>query len=246
MVLSRSIETWPSVSERMSRIVASVTNPSVTRTFPSGVLKRFCSVNAMLSWSWLMIPLPSRVWPSGIWERGVAWTVAIACLARELREPARRRRGVELRGRAPSRLERAAIEVRGRPPLAQVVERDREVVGDVRVLGLQAVRLEVRRLRLGPAALRGVEVPEREVQGRALRLARQVRAEIRFERLGAREVGQGGEAREGGGILGIERQRPPVGRGGGGRVPAPRLHGGEAQVRVDVRRIRRDRRRVVA
>ncbi len=75
IVFSRSIDTWPSVSERMSRIVASVTNPSCTRTFPSGALKRFCSVSAMFSWSWLMIPLPSSVWPSGTWERGAAWTV---------------------------------------------------------------------------------------------------------------------------------------------------------------------------
>jgi hypothetical protein len=75
MVLSRSIETWPRVSDRMSRIVASVTKPRVTSTLPSGALKRFCSVKAMLSWSWLMIPLESRVWPSGTWERGASWTV---------------------------------------------------------------------------------------------------------------------------------------------------------------------------
>src|SRR5512140_80809 len=150
IVFSRSIETWPSVSERMSRIVASVTKPNVTSTFPSGVLNRFCSVNAMFSWSWLMMPLPSSVWPRGTWERGVAWTVAIGGLARELREPARRRRRVGLRGGTPARLERAAVEVRGGAPLPEVVEAHREVVGDVPVLRLQAVRLEVGRLRLRP------------------------------------------------------------------------------------------------
>src|SRR6185312_9314119 len=158
----------------MSRIVASVTKPSVTSTLPSGVLKRFCSVNAMFSWSWLMMPLPSSVWPRGICERGVAWTVAMGPSAAELFEPACGGRGVELRGRPAARGERSAVEVRGRPPLPEVVEAHREVVGDVRVLRLQAMRLEVGRLRVCPAALRRVDVPERELERGAVGMEREV------------------------------------------------------------------------
>src|SRR5690348_13952430 len=245
MVLSRSIETCPSVSERMSRIVASVTKPSVTSTLPSGVLKRFCSVSAMFSWSWLMIPLVRSVWPSGIWESGVAWTVAMA-LARELGEAARGGGGVELRAFVRAKLEGAPVVIRGGTPLSQVVQAHGEVVGDVGVLGLQALGLEERCLRLGPAALRGVEVAERELQRRAVRVLGDVRAQRVLERFGRRVVGERRESRERGGVAGIELQHAAI-RGRGARhVAQACLDRGEAELGVHVGRIGLDRGRVVA
>src|SRR5215470_14200398 len=156
MVLSRSIETWPSVSERMSRIVASVTKPSVTSTLPSGVLKRFCSVSAMFSWSWLMMPLVSSVWPSGICESGVTcWTVAmeppLALL--ELGEAARDLGGVELARPAAGQRERPAVVLGRGLAAAEVVEAHGEVVGRVGARGIDAEGLEERGLRLAPARL---------------------------------------------------------------------------------------------
>src|SRR5260221_5933788 len=226
MVFSRSIDTWPSVSERMSRIVASVTKPSVTSTLPSGLLKRFCSVSAMFSWSWLMMPLESSVCPSGTCDSGAACTVPT--LASKFCEPSRDRRGIELRRLAAGGLQRAVVEIRRKARLAEVVEGDGEVVRDVRARGLVAVRLEVFGLRILPARLRGVEVAQREAQRRALRVARDVGAQLRLEALGARVVGERGEPRERGGVARIHVERAPVvapGRPPGGPARRAGAHG---------------------
>src|ERR1700693_3727603 len=191
MVFSRSIDTWPSVSERMSRIVASVTNPRVTSTFPSGALKRFCSVNAMLSWSWLMIPLPSSVCPNGTWERGAACTVPT--LASNFGQAPRDRSGVERHRLPAGDLERSPVEVRGEARLPEVVQAHRDVHEDLGAARVEAMRFEELSLRFAPARLRGVEVAERKMQRRALRRARKVGAQLRLERFGTRVVGERGE-----------------------------------------------------
>src|SRR5258706_8977751 len=141
MVFSRSIDTWPRVSERMSRMVASVTKPSVTSTLPSGALRRFCSVSAMLSWSELMMPLCSRVWPSGTWESGVAWIVPMS-LRFQVREPALHRGRIELGRLAARSIEREPIVLGGKALLADAIEAHREVEEDVGVRRVEAVRLE--------------------------------------------------------------------------------------------------------
>src|SRR5258705_7873684 len=227
MVFSRSIDTWPSVSERMSRIVASVTKPSVTSTLPSGALKRFCSVNAMFSWSWLMIPLCSSVCPSGTWESGVAWIVPMS-LRLQRREAALHRGGIELRGLAARGVERAPVVLRGEARLAEAVEAHGEVEDDVGVGGVEAVRLEELDLRVVPARLRRVQVAEREVQLRALRVACDLGAQLRLETLGIPVVGERGEAGDGGGVARIDVERAPVVARGGGAVGRPRPRGGGA------------------
>src|SRR4051812_44397369 len=151
MVFSSSIDTCPSVSERMSRIVASVTKPSCTSTLPSGALNFFCSVRAMFSWSWLMMPLWSSVWPSGAWASGGVWMLPMASglLRRaQLGDAARHGGGVELRGLAPRHRDRLLVVAHGEARLAQVVEAHREVEEDVRIGGIEAMRLEVGGLRL--------------------------------------------------------------------------------------------------
>src|SRR6185312_15582245 len=224
MVLSRSIETWPSVSERMSRIVASVTKPSVTSTFPSGVLKRFCSVSAMFSWSWLMMPLVSSVWPSGICESGVTWTVAMGALARlEDGQAALGLAGVEL-ARSGARLrERPAVELGRGLAAAEMVEAHGEVEGDVGARGIEAEGLEELGLRLAPARL---------LRG-ARGMAREVAAQLAFHRLGTRGLGERGDARDRRGILRVEVQRAAIALRGHGGFPAARLGGREPEQRVD-------------
>src|SRR5258706_4139156 len=141
MVFSRSIDTWPSVSERMSRIVASVTKPSVTSTLPSGCLKRFCSVSAMFSWSWLMIPLVRSVWPSGTCERGAACTVPMS--AQDLRDATLHGRGIELPRLGARGVEGAAVEVRRKARLTEGIEAHSQIVRDIGVARIEAVRVGV-------------------------------------------------------------------------------------------------------
>src|SRR5260221_13260234 len=203
MVFSRSIDTWPRVSERMSRMVASVTKPSVTSTLPSGAFRRFCSDQ-------LMMPLCSRVCPSGTWASGVAWIVPMT-LRLQLREAALRRGRIELRGLAPGSVERAPVVLRGESRLAEVVEAHGEGEDDVGVGGVEAVRLEVLDLRVVPARLRRVQVAERRMQLRALRVARDLAAQLRLEAFGLRVVGERGEARDRGAVARIEVERAPVG-----------------------------------
>src|SRR5260221_644708 len=243
MVFSRSIETWPRVSERMSRIVASVTKPSVTSTLPSGAFRRFCSVSAMFSWSELMMPLCSRVCPSGTWASGVAWIVPMT-LRLQLREAALRRGRIELRGLAPGSVERAPVVLRGEPRLAEVVEAHGEVEDDVGVGGIEAVRLEVLDLRVVPARLRRVQVAERRMQLRALRVARDLAAQLRLEAFGLRVVGERGEARDRGAVARIEVERAPVVARGEHAVSGTRLDGGRAEERVEVGGIGGERRGV--
>src|SRR6202795_4530587 len=116
-----------------------------------------------------MIPLPSSVCPSGTCDSGADCTVPT--LASKLGDEA---------------------------PLAEVIQGYRDVEGDVGARRLQAVRLEERGLRVVPARLRGVEIAEREMQRGALRVARDVRAQLRLERLGLRVVGERGEPGDGG------------------------------------------------
>jgi len=44
------------VRAMMSRMTASVTNPSLTRSRPIGMFWVFCSVSAMRNWSWVIRP----------------------------------------------------------------------------------------------------------------------------------------------------------------------------------------------
>src|SRR5258706_14708452 len=196
MVLSRSIETWPSVSERVSRIVASVTKPSITSTLPSGALKRFCSVSAMLRWSWLTMPFVRRVWPNGICAIGGACTVPMSAPRFEVREPPRDAGRIEGRGLVARGFERAAVKARGDARLAHVVEAHGEVVEDVRVARLESMRLEVRDLRLAPARVRGVEIAEHEIERGAFGMQGEVAQQLRLEGVGPRKGHERPKSRE--------------------------------------------------
>ena len=93
-------------------------------------------------------------------------------------------------------LEGLAIKARGGPALAQVVEGDGQVVGDVGVPGCQAVGLEVGLLRFGPALLGGQGVTEGEVRADGVGLAGEAVLQAAFGlhrvvALGAGEAGQG-------------------------------------------------------
>src|SRR5271154_290060 len=232
MVFSRSMDTWPSVSERMSRIVASVTKPSVTSTLPSGALKRFCSVSAMFSWSWLMIPLWSSVCPRGTCESGADWTVPMSAL--QLRKAARDGLRIELRGLVACGIEGARVVLGGELRLLQVIQAHREVEGEVGARGIEAVGLEELDLRFRPSRLERQQVAEREVQRRAAGTHRDVGAQLRLRAVAAREFRDGGKARARGRVARIDLERPAVAARREHAVARARLDGGETEQRIDV------------
>ena len=78
-----------------------------------------------------------------------SWTAVVLKLVRPL---------------AAASCSRAPVKIERRLGLADVFERNRQVVGVIGIVGLQVVRLKERLLRVGPAVLVDVIVAERKVK----------------------------------------------------------------------------------
>src|SRR5262245_19017618 len=179
MMCERSTDCMPSFSDSASRSVASDTKPSCTSRRPTGTCDFVCSSSAMRSWSSVRIPWSIRICP--MWR--LAWGLAgefilgsparLAASVPELGGAGARGGEIEARAALFRERDRAAVIVGRELGLAQMVEADGEVEGEIRVVRVGGHRLEVGLLRLGPATLLGELVAEREVQHVGARIGRE-------------------------------------------------------------------------
>src|SRR5688572_14485623 len=167
MMWPRSTDCMPSFSDSASRSVASDTKPSCTSSRPTGTCDFVCSSSAMRSWSSVRIPWSIRIWPICRFAWGLAGEFI---LVGELRDPVACGCDIEARAALLGEGDGASVVVEREPRLAQVVQADRQVVREVRVLRVGGKGPEVCRLRFRPAALLGELVTEGEVQRLGVRI----------------------------------------------------------------------------
>src|SRR5438067_6441217 len=173
MMRPRSTACSPSFSESASRSVASETKPSCTSNRPTGTWLLVCSSSAMRSWSSVRMPWSIRIWPRWRFAWGLPGEfIGGAALERELGGTGAGRTEVEARTALFAQADGALVVLQRLAPLVQVVEAHRKVVGEVRVVRVGDVGLEVFLLRLGPAVLGGELVAKGEVQRMGRRLGR--------------------------------------------------------------------------
>src|SRR3954471_13663924 len=174
MMRPRSTACRPSFSESASRSVASDTKPSCTSRRPTGTCCFVCSRSAILSWSSVRMPWSIRIWPRWRFACGLLGEFIGRSRAELCRAALR---GVEVEARAAlfRQRDRAPVVVERLAALAQVVEAHGEVVGEVGVVGLGDVGLEVFLLRLRPAPLARELVAEREIERVRARISRKHR-----------------------------------------------------------------------
>src|SRR5687768_3679962 len=164
MMRARSTDCMPSFSESASRSVASETKPSCTSRRPTGTCDLVCSSSAMRSWSSVRMPWSMRIWPMWRLACGFVGEFIADLLVAELRGAAARSGDIEARAALLRQRDGALVVLERQALLAQVVEADGEVVGEVGVVRVGGEGLEVLLLRLGPAALLRELVAEGEVE----------------------------------------------------------------------------------
>src|SRR5688572_21911609 len=189
MMRARSTDCSPSFSDSASRSVASETKPSCTSSLPTGMCCLVCSSSAMRSWSSVRMPWSIRIWPR--WRfacGGTGWFIRSRVrLAGELRGarlcPGDIKAGAAYLGKGDGALVILERELR----LAQLVQAHREVIGEVGVVRLGAVRPEVFLLRFGPSPLLRELVTEGEIEHVRARVVGQHRFHpaLRGQRIGA-------------------------------------------------------------
>src|ERR671935_1098167 len=173
MMRPRSTAWRPSFSDSASRSVASDTKPSCTRSLPTGTWLLVCSSSAMRSWSSVRIPWSIRIWPRWRFACGLPgeFTGGGAALERELGGTGAGGSEIETGAAFFAEADGALVVLERLAALVQVVEAYSQVVGEIGVVGVRDVGLEVLLLRLGPAVLSGELVTEREMQ----RMRRRIR-----------------------------------------------------------------------
>src|SRR5919197_824058 len=188
----------PSFSESASRSVASETKPSCTRSRPTGTWLLVCSRSAMRSWSSVRIPWSIRIWPRWRFACGLPgeFTGGGAALERELGGTGARGGEIETGAALFAKADGALVVLERLAALVQVVEADGQVVGEVSVVRIRDIGLEILLLRLGPAVLSGELVTERKVQ----RMRRRIRCDQRFHAaFGDQRIAAPGAKRDQGG-----------------------------------------------
>src|SRR5205823_1474601 len=152
MMRLRSTACSPSFSERASRSVASDTKPSCTSSRPTGTWLLVCSSSAMRSWSSVRIPWSIRIWPRWRFAGGLPGGAA---LERELGGTGAGGSKVETGAALLAHADCPLVVLERLAALVQVVEAHGEVVGEIGVVRVSDVGLEVFLLRLAPAVLGG-------------------------------------------------------------------------------------------
>src|SRR3954469_866264 len=242
MMCERSTDCMPSFSDSASRSVASETNPSCTSRRPTGTCDFVCSSSAMRSWSSVRIPWSIRICP--MWR--LAWGLAgefrrlscRSCSVPELGGTGARGGEIEARALLFSLRNRTPVIVGRKLGLAQVVEADRKVESEVRVVWIRGHGLEVGLLRLGPATLLRELVAQGEMQHVGARIGREqvLHAALGGERIEAARA-QGEQARLGVRVAGIVLQHAQVGAFRRLVSPGADIGRGQAEQRVSVARI---------
>src|SRR6267143_940831 len=173
MMRLRSTACSPSFSESASRSVASETKPSCTSNRPTGTWLFVCSSSAMRSWSSVRMPWSIRIWPRWRFAWGLPGEfIGGAALERELGGTGAGGGEVESGAALFAQADRPLVKLERLLALVQVIEAHREVVGEIGVVRVRDVGLEVFLLRLGPAVLGGELVAKGEVQRVRRRIGR--------------------------------------------------------------------------
>src|SRR4051812_8223588 len=165
MMRLRSTACSPSFSESASRSVASETKPSWTSSRPTGTWLLVCSSSAMRSWSSVRMPWSIRIWPRWRLAGGLPGEFTDgAALERELGGTSAGGVEVETRAAPLAQGDCALVILERLAALVEMVEAHGEVVGQIRVVRVCDVGLEIFLLRLGPAVLGGELVAKGEVK----------------------------------------------------------------------------------